>query len=147
MFRRREDEGPPKRDSSGRVDSVLGEGLAWKGSLSGNGGLRIDGAFDGDISVNGLLVIGSNGRVTCDEIRAVTVIIAGSVKGDVTAQRIEIMPTGRVWGDVVTTSFATEEGAFMRGQITMEDELDLGFSPLPEPEEEEPTEVEEAEEV
>ncbi|MFP3853616.1 MAG: polymer-forming cytoskeletal protein [Anaerolineales bacterium] len=147
MFRRREDEGTPKSGSSGRVDSVLGEGLAWKGSVSGNGGLRIDGAFDGDISVNGLVVIGSNGRVTCEEIKAVTVIISGSVKGDITAQRIEIMPTGRVWGDVVTTAFATEDGAFMRGQITMEDELDLGFSPLAEPDEEELSKGEESEEA
>ena len=113
----------------------MGEGLAWKGSLSGSGGLRIDGAFDGDISINGLLVIGAEGRVTCDQIKAKTIIISGSVKGDVTAERVEIMPTGRIWGDIVTLSFATEEGAFMRGQITMEDELDLGFS---EPAEAEP---------
>jgi cytoskeletal protein CcmA (bactofilin family) len=134
MFRRQEESRPSQGDARGRVDSVLGEGLAWKGSLSGNGGIRIDGAFDGDISVNGLVVIGSEGRVTCDLIKAVTIIISGSVKGDITAERVEIMPTGRIWGDVVTTSFATEEGAFMRGQITMEDSLDLGFSQPAEPE-------------
>ncbi|MDP2976146.1 MAG: polymer-forming cytoskeletal protein, partial [Anaerolineales bacterium] len=44
------------------------------------------------------------------------------------AQKVEIRATGRIWGDVVTVSFATEEGAFLRGQIRMEDavELDLG---------------------
>ncbi|MGA9533886.1 MAG: polymer-forming cytoskeletal protein, partial [Anaerolineales bacterium] len=43
-------------------------------------------------------------------------------------KRVEILASGRLWGDVVTTAFSTEEGAFMRGQITMEDQLDLGFS-------------------
>ena len=58
-------------------------------------------------------------------------IVAGSVKGDINAYKVEIAQTGRVWGDVTTTSFSTEEGAFLRGQITMEDELDLGFGQIP----------------
>lgn len=128
MFRRQEEADTTRSDNRSRVDSVFGEGLSWKGSLSGAGGVRIDGAFDGDIAINGLLVIGSDGRVTCQKIKAVTIIISGSVKGDITAERVEIMPTGRVWGDIVTASFATQEGAFMRGQITMEESLDLGFS-------------------
>jgi cytoskeletal protein CcmA (bactofilin family) len=131
MFRRREDEPSARSESPSRVDSVLGAGLAWRGVLSGSGGVRIDSAFDGDIEVHGLVVIGEQGRVTCENIRAVTVIVSGSVRGDITANRVEILETGRLWGDVVTTAFSTEEGAFMRGQITMEDELDLGFSAPP----------------
>lgn len=129
MFRRSDDERGQREEAPSRVDSVLGAGLTWKGELSGRGGIRIDGAFDGDIELHGLVVIGEGGRLTCDQIRAVTVIVSGAVRGDITAERVEILPTGRVWGDVVTTSFSTEEGAFMRGQITMEEELDLGFSP------------------
>jgi cytoskeletal protein CcmA (bactofilin family) len=129
MFRRRDEEPTPRREAPARVDSVLGAGLAWKGDLSGRGGLRIDGAFDGDIEVHGLVVIGTEGRVSCKDIRAVTVIVSGSIRGNITAERVEILSTGRVWGDVVTASFSTEEGAFMRGQITMEEDLDLGFEP------------------
>lgn len=127
MFRRRDDDEARRVEAPERVDSVLGPGLSWSGRLSGDGGVRIDGAFDGAIEVDGLVVIGDRGRVTCDELRAVTVVVSGAVRGDITARRVEIMPTGRVWGDVVTTAFSTEEGAFMRGQIRMEDELDLGF--------------------
>jgi cytoskeletal protein CcmA (bactofilin family) len=80
--------------------------------LSGSGGLRIEGAVEGDIALRGLLVIGESGRVTCHELRANTVIVAGAVRGDITAEKVEIRSTGRVWGNVVTASFATEEGAF-----------------------------------
>jgi cytoskeletal protein CcmA (bactofilin family) len=48
------------------------------------------------------------------------------------AQKVEITGSGRVWGDVTTSSFSTEEGAFLRGKITMEDEIDLGWGPEPE---------------
>lgn len=139
MFRRRDDETTGPVEAPSRVDSVLGEKLALSGQLSGSGGVRIDGAFDGEIEIYGLVVVGREGRVSCKQIRALTVIVAGSVKGDIRANRVEILPTGRVWGDVVTTSFSTEEGAFMRGQITMEEELDLGLSP---PAEEEDAEAE-----
>lgn len=127
MFRRRDDDQPGRVETPDRIDSVLGPELAWSGSLTGRGGVRIDGAFDGTIEIDGLVIVGDQGRVTCEELRAVTVIVAGAVRGDITARRVEIMPTGRVWGDVVTTSFSTEEGAFMRGQIRMEDELELEF--------------------
>jgi len=47
---------------------------------------------------------------------------------------VEIRKTGRVWGDVVTAAFATEEGAFLRGQIKMEEKVDLGMGAGPEAE-------------
>ena len=40
--------------------------------------------------------------------------------------------SGRVWGDVVTTAFVTEEGAFLRGQIRMEETVELDLEPAPE---------------
>ena len=129
VFRRSGDRSTEIRDVTERVDSILGSGVAWQGTLTGTGGIRIDGAFDGEIALRGLVVIGEQGRVTSNHIRAATVIVAGSVKGDITAGRVEITNTGRVWGDVVTTSFSTEEGAFLRGKITMEDQVDLGLGP------------------
>jgi cytoskeletal protein CcmA (bactofilin family) len=114
-----------------RITSVLGAGLIWKGSISGSGGVRVEGTFEGQIAVRGLLVIGETGKVTCDNLRAGSVIVAGALKGNITAQKVEIRSSGRVWGDIVTTAFATEEGAFLRGQIRMEDAVDLGLD-LPE---------------
>ncbi len=118
-----------------RITSVLGSGISWKGQLSGSGGVRIEGAFDGNIALRGLLVVGETGRVTAHEIRANLVIIAGAVHGDITAEKVEIRSTGRVWGNVVTAAFATEEGAFLRGQITMEEQVDIGLAPTLEIEE------------
>lgn len=129
MFRRTPDKPAPAPDAPERVDSVLGSGLTWQGNLSGSGGVRIEGAYDGEVEVHGIVVIGETGRVTCDQLLAATVVVAGSLKGNIKAYRVEITSTGRVWGDVVTTAFATQEGAFLRGKITMEEEMDLGLGP------------------
>src|SRR5512145_146110 len=114
-----------------RITSVLGSGINWKGQLGGSGGVRIEGTFDGDVALRGLLVIGETGRLTCEHVRANTVIVAGLVRGDITAEKLEIRATGRVWGNVVVAAFTTEEGAFLRGQIRMEEHVDLGLAPPP----------------
>ncbi len=133
MFRRREDPRPvPVQPApTERVTTVLGPGIVWKGNLNGSGGVRIEGAYEGEIALRGLLVVGATGRVTCPHLRANVVIIAGAVRGDITAEKVEIRSTGRVWGDVVTAAFATEEGAFLRGQIRMEDQVDTGVMGAP----------------
>ena len=115
-----------------RVTSVLGAGVIWKGQIAGSGGVRIEGSFDGDINLRGMLVVGETGKVTCQQIRATSVIIAGAVRADITAEKVEIRSTGRVWGNVTTAAFATDEGAFLRGQITMEEKIDLGPVPTQE---------------
>lgn len=129
MFRTSKDRFPSGGEKPERVTSVLGEGISWQGKMSGRGGVRIEGAFDGEISIRGLVVISEQGRVTSEHIRAETIVVAGSVKGDITAKKVEIAQTGRVWGSVITSSFATAEGAFLKGEITMEDQVEVGFSP------------------
>jgi cytoskeletal protein CcmA (bactofilin family) len=135
MFRKRSDSdhSPEPPAPVERVTSVLGEGIAWKGNLTGTGGIRIEGAFDGEINLRGLLVVGETGRVSGKQLRANVVIIAGAVQADITAEKVEIRSTGRVWGNVVTASFATEEGAFLRGQIRMEERVELAPVAQPAP--------------
>jgi cytoskeletal protein CcmA (bactofilin family) len=128
MFKRNDQSNSPAAiQTVERITTVLGVGLVWQGALSGSGGVRIEGSFEGQIALKGLLVVGETGKVTCEHVRATSVIVAGAVKGNISAQKVEIRASGRVWGDIVTTAFATEEGAFLRGQIRMEDAVDLGL--------------------
>ncbi len=131
MFRRNTSNNRPEITPIERVTSVLGAGIIWKGSVKGKGGVRIEGTFEGEINLNGLLVVGETGRVTCEDVQANTVIVAGAVKGNITAEKLEIRSTGHVWGNVKTVAFATEEGAFLRGNITMEEQVSLEFEEVP----------------
>jgi cytoskeletal protein CcmA (bactofilin family) len=134
MFRRKANvpqvAAPPPTE---RITSVVADGINLRGKITGAGGVRIEGAYDGEIELDGLLVIGQTGRVTCPKLRARHVIVAGAMRGDILAEKVEIRSSGRVWGDVVTVAMSTEEGAFLRGQIQMEDKVDLGFGKAPQP--------------
>jgi cytoskeletal protein CcmA (bactofilin family) len=125
MFRRTPPPTPSSPTPAERVTSVLGPGINWQGNLRGSGGVRIEGTFEGIIKIRGLVVVGETGRVTCDDLQANTVIVAGAVKGNITAEKLEIRSTGRVWGDVTVVAFATEEGAFLRGSVRMEENVEI----------------------
>jgi cytoskeletal protein CcmA (bactofilin family) len=124
MFKRKE-ESTQKIEASApqeRVTSVLGPDMTWKGELSGEGGVRVEGAFEGSMNIDGMVVVDRKGRVTSESIQARSVIISGAVRSDIKAERVEIRGTGRVWGNVIAKSFSTEEGAYLRGKIEMEEE-------------------------
>lgn len=107
---------------SQKLETVLGPGVHYQGALNGGGGVRIEGGFDGTINIKGHLVIAEGAKVTA-EVQAGAVTVGGHLKGNVTAEKVEILSTGRIWGDLVTKAFATEEGAFLRGQVVMREEL------------------------
>ena len=129
MFRKNNPPPSAPVPSIERVTSVLGPGINWQGNLHGSGGVRIEGTFEGDVAVRGLIVVGETGRVTCENMRANTVVVAGAVRGNIIAEKLEIRSTGRVWGDVTVVAFSTEEGAFLRGQICMEERVELELEP------------------
>ena len=108
-----------------QITTILGPGINWTGDLRGKGGVRIEGTMEGEIAMRGLIVVGETGKVTCKNLTADTVMVAGMVKGNITCQKLEIRATGRIWGDVTTSSFASEDGAFFRGQMRMEEQINL----------------------
>jgi cytoskeletal protein CcmA (bactofilin family) len=125
MFRKSTPPTPPSIAPAERVTSVLGPGINWQGNLRGSGGVRIEGTFEGQIQIRGLVVVGETGRVTCENLQANTIIVAGAVRGSITAEKLEIRSTGRVWGDVIVVAFATEEGGFLRGSVRMEEKVEI----------------------
>jgi cytoskeletal protein CcmA (bactofilin family) len=58
----------------------LPEGSTVSGQLNLEGSTRIDGHFDGDITANDSVIIGESGMITGD-VKAVSIIVAGTVKG------------------------------------------------------------------
>jgi cytoskeletal protein CcmA (bactofilin family) len=124
MFKRTnnasQDHTPQPVSNNGKIVSVISKGSTFKGDIVTEGGTRIDGSFEGSLTVKGPLVVGENARIVA-HITADAVSVAGSVKGNITAKKVEIMRTGRIYGDLITNAFTTEEGGFLRGQVRMTD--------------------------
>jgi len=127
ILRKKEKEVFTPEKLQARVGTVLGPGIHWVGDLHGTGGVRIEGTMQGDLVMKGLVIIAETGKVICPEIKAETVVVSGTVQGNITCQKLEIRSTGRVWGDVVAVSFSSEDGAFLRGQMRMEERIEISL--------------------
>ncbi len=114
---------------SSRIETVIGPNAHFRGDIVSEGGIRIDGIFEGTIETTGNLVIGESAKVIA-EIRANNISISGAVKGNIYGNRVEILETGRVWGDLTVTSLLLNEGAYLRGQTMMHADIE---PPLIEP--------------
>ncbi len=81
--------------------------------------LKINGEFTGSLETKGTLTIGSNAKVEAD-ITGDNVVIAGKVKGNVTANKmLVLMPTAILTGDIETAKLNIVEGAIFHGHCQM----------------------------
>ena len=103
------------------LNALLGKGSQFDGKLLFEGTVRIDGNFKGEIFTDGVLVIGEGAEVQA-EIDVATVIIEGSVRGNVRAkQLVEIHAPGRVAGNLVTPSLFIDKGVVFEGNCHMDE--------------------------
>ena len=104
------------------LKAFLGKGAEFTGKLIFKGVFRIDGDFKGEVFGEGTLVIGEGSHNEAD-ITSDIVLISGEVHGQINAgAKIEIYPTGRVFGNMNTPSLVVKEGAVFEGNLCMGNE-------------------------
>jgi cytoskeletal protein CcmA (bactofilin family) len=107
----------PPRQPVG-FETVLGANSMLKGEFRSQANVRLDGTFEGTLEIEGNVLVGETARITAD-IHAKNVSVAGAVRGNISGNKIQLLRTGRVWGDISASAITTEEGAFIDGKITM----------------------------
>ena len=100
--------------------SVLGPTLRFRGELSAQEDLIIQGSVEGSITHTQSLTVGTDGTMKGD-IRARVIVIDGKVEGDMYAtESVNIRATAKVKGNVFAPRVGINEGAFFQGQIEMQ---------------------------
>ena len=105
----------------GEIETIIGKDTQLKGSVKAQGTIRIDGQFEGDIDSEQDIIIGESGRVTA-KINARNVLISGVLQGNVNAAgRLELMSSGKLYGDIKANALIIGEGAVFKGVSDMID--------------------------
>jgi len=101
-----------------RTGASISQGIRIKGEVTGSEDLYIDGIVEGKLNLaNGSLTIGPNGHVKAD-VNAREVIVRGQIEGKVSGRdRVQLLGTAKVNGEVQTERLAIEEGASLRGKV------------------------------
>ena len=101
------------------IRAFLGEGTEFKGVISFEGTVRVDGVLEGEVITEDTFIVGSAAQVTAN-IQAGTVIIMGQVEGKIEAkEKCEVRVGSQVKGEVHTPSIYIEEGAVFEGACYM----------------------------
>lgn len=103
------------------LDTLIGRDVVVEGDLDSQGDVQINGQFSGEIRVSGDLIIGEHAKVKAI-IKAVNAYVAGEVEGNIAAtEKLEILETGRMTGDVTSQSLAIEPGGILKGSSKMQE--------------------------
>lgn len=104
-----------------RFTSSIGENTVFTGTFSGGENIVVRGQVQGESDVQGTVVITDSGR-WYGSLTADVIIIAGMVKGHVNArEKIEVLKSASVEGNLQSPSIAIETGAIHDGRIIMHD--------------------------
>jgi cytoskeletal protein CcmA (bactofilin family) len=98
-------------------ESVIAPELTIEGKIEGSGNVRIAGKFKGDVNVNGNLTIETNASLT-GQVTAKAITIAGELNGNIlNAEKVDLLESGVVNGDIKAGTLTVAAGSRMRGQV------------------------------
>jgi cytoskeletal protein CcmA (bactofilin family) len=103
----------------GMVATVFSKDTEFYGDLAFKKSLQINGYMEGEISSEGFLVVGEGATVKAN-IKAKIVIISGTVHGNIEArEKLEILPSGRLYGNIRTAKLKIADGVVFEGKCEM----------------------------
>src|SRR5690349_18465549 len=111
--------------------TVIGPDASFKGELSFEKGMRLQGKFEGKINTGGRLHIAREAKMQAD-VEAASIIVEGDVRGNLTAaDRIELKQSARYEGDLSAAKLVVDEGAIFSGHVTVGPDAVKGGAPRP----------------
>jgi len=111
--------------------TILGPDATFKGELSFEKGLRLQGKFEGKINTAGKLHVAREAKMQAD-VEAGAITVEGDVRGNLSAaDRIELKASARYEGDLRASKLVVDEGAAFNGHVTVGPDAVKGGAPRP----------------
>jgi cytoskeletal protein CcmA (bactofilin family) len=99
------------------INTIIGPGTNVSGDIESGGFTRVDGNILGDVKAKGRVVIGEKARMR-SSVSGTYVTVGGVVCGNVLAsERLVILATGLVMGDIITRRIQADEGCLIHGKV------------------------------
>jgi len=102
-----------------RVNSVIGKGTEFEGTIRTKETFRVEGFVKGHIISEGTLIIGNGGKVD-GRIDAADILVGGEAYGELYAtNKVEANSSGRIYGNIHTKGLIVDERAIFEGTCEM----------------------------
>lgn len=101
------------------VGAFVGKGVKFKGTITYDGMVRIEGFLEGEIQTEGVLLVGEGAMITA-KVTAGTIVCKGKITGEILAkEKIKLRAPAVVSGGVKTPMLSIEEGVLLNGTLEM----------------------------
>ena len=102
------------------ANTVIAQGITIEGELTSDEDVVIQGTLRGKVVSKDNVAVESGAVVEAD-ISASSLSIGGQITGNVTAtERVDLMPGGRLIGDVKAARLTIADGASFKGNVDMD---------------------------
>jgi cytoskeletal protein CcmA (bactofilin family) len=99
--------------------TIVGGNVVLTGTLKDAGDIAIHGKIEGELTSERSIVIGETAEIK-GPVTGQIVTVAGLIRGSIDAgQKLEILPTGKVYGSIATRELIIRSGAIFVGKSTM----------------------------
>ncbi|MEC4678236.1 MAG: polymer-forming cytoskeletal protein [Nitrospirota bacterium] len=107
------------RNGSDDMVAFLGKGTTFKGVITYEGAIRIDGKMEGEIISLGDLVIGESASIDA-KVSVGSIICGGKINGDLQAsKKIHLLSKSTISGSLNTPRLIIDEGVSFNGHCEM----------------------------
>jgi cytoskeletal protein CcmA (bactofilin family) len=101
------------------IIAFLGKGTRFKGVVTYDGTVRIDGHIEGEVISTGTLIVGDTAVIDA-EVSVGTLVCGGKITGNITAtEKVQLLTPAVVSGSIKTPALMIEAGVRFNGQCEM----------------------------
>ena len=115
---------PSKRSAASRptagVPSIISSDVVMQGNINAGGEVQFDGTLEGDIRASTLIVgeqAAVKGEIVCERVT-----VRGKVEGGIRAKQVSLAATAHIFGDIIHSALAVENGAHFEGACRHSDD-------------------------
>lgn len=120
MFKSKKSKQNIEINSPTKIDTtIISSSTNFIGDLNSTGLVRVDGYFEGNMEINGSLIVGEKGYIK-GNIKGNKITISGKVEGNIySSELLELINGCKLYGDIEVLKINISEGVVFDGKCTM----------------------------
>ena len=104
--------------NTANISTLVGEGCQIKGDVSAKNSIKIEGHIQGNLAIDGSVIIGEKGTVQGD-VRCADLVIFGRLEGNISARQLQLKQSAHIQGNIEAQTLQIDPGAIYQGSVTM----------------------------
>lgn len=105
--------------SNANISTLIGEGCHIQGNIRAKNSIKIDGHIQGNLTIEGSVIIGEKSHVQGD-IQCADLVVFGRLDGNVAVRQLQLKQTAQIYGNIEAQILQVEPGAVYQDSVSMQ---------------------------